>query len=245
MAICGWVKTADGHEAVIAADHRVGMGEVVADDAHLVVGDVLELPRRGDVAEREDPVDRRLLELVDDDEPVSGSTSIPEPATSSRSLLGTRPVATSTMSAVTWRPATSTSTLGARGSERRRLRAAEQRPAPPGRVRERLGDVVVVPASSRSPRITWVTSQPKASNTWANSAAMNPPPKTITDRGSSSSRMIVSDVWTRGPSSSPAIAGTVARLPAAMTQRSAVTTVPVPVSSRLCPTNREPSPCTP
>ena len=57
---------------MVAAHHRFRMGKIVTDDAHLVVGDMLELPRRADVAEGEDPLDRRPLELVDDHQPGVG-----------------------------------------------------------------------------------------------------------------------------------------------------------------------------
>ena len=58
------------HEAVVTAHRMIGVEQVVAHDARLVVGDVLELPRRADVAEREDALDARSLVLVDGD--VSG-----------------------------------------------------------------------------------------------------------------------------------------------------------------------------
>ena len=97
------------------------------------------------------------------------------------------------MSATTRRPPTSTTTSDS-NRERCRLVAAVH-PLPAGRRGERIGDVTVA-RSNRSPRITWMTSLPKALKTWANSAATSPPKITI-DRGRSSRYMIVSDVCTR------------------------------------------------
>jgi hypothetical protein len=73
-------------------------------------------------------------------------------------------------------------------------------------------------------------------NTWPISAAMNPPPMITIDRGSASSRMIVSEVW-NGTSSKPAMGGTSGREPAATTIRSVVRVSP-PTSSTLGATNR-------
>ncbi len=50
--------------------------------------------------------------------------------------------------------------------------------------------------SSPSPRTSTVTSTPRAENTWANSAAMNPPPTIVMVSGSALIRMTVSFVMT-------------------------------------------------
>ena len=240
MAICGWVNTADGTKRWSLRTIDVGMGEVVADDPHLVVGDVLELPRRADVAEGEDPVDRCLLELVDDHQPGVRVDGDPR---RERRRGGRR------WGPDRWRRARRRRRRGGRRPRRRR-RSLDARNAdgcvPLSSVQRRRAAAVNAAEMSsscvrsrRSPRITWMTSQPKASNTWANSAAMNPPPKMI-DRPRQLVELHdrVGGVDARAELQTRRSAGTVARLPAATTQRSAVTTVPVPVSSRLCPTNR-------
>jgi hypothetical protein len=48
--------------------------------------------------------------------------------------------------------------------------------------------------SNRGPRLTIRTSTPRRENTWANSAAMYPPPRMTMEAGSSSIRMTVSEV---------------------------------------------------
>ena len=70
--------------------------------------------------------------------------------------------------------------------------------------------------SSLGPRCTMLTAEPKAAKTCPISAAMNPPPMTAIDRGTSAMRMIVSDVWKSTPSS-PGIAGMAGRDPEATT----------------------------
>ena len=75
----------------------------------------------------------------------------------------------------------------------------------------------------------------------ANSAAMKPPPMMTTRFGSASIRMTVSLVWTPRSGSTrsrPSTSSSRGRPPAAMTQRSAVTVTPVPVSSVIGPVNR-------
>jgi hypothetical protein len=89
--------------------------------------------------------------------------------------------------------------------------------------------------SSRPLRPTIDTREPKAENTCANSAAMYPPPTITTCSGSSSIRITVSEVSYGTPASAIA-GGTVGRLPAAMTIRSAVT-VSLPVPSVRCTTS--------
>jgi len=72
------------------------------------------------------------------------------------------------------------------------------------------------------------------------SAAITPPPMTISDSGTSSMRMIVSDVW-KSTSDSPSIAGTTGRVPLATTIVSAVIVSaadPDPTSITFRPTNR-------
>jgi hypothetical protein len=54
-------------EPVVGGEQIVGVQQVVGDDPGLVVGDVLELELRADVAERPDAVGGGALVLVDDD----------------------------------------------------------------------------------------------------------------------------------------------------------------------------------
>ena len=82
-----------------------------------------------------------------------------------------------------------------------------------------------------APRITTVTRLPRAEKTWANSAAMNPPPTITRCSGNSAIRMIVSLVWNSTPESA-ITSGTTARDPAAMTTRSAVNSSSASVRSR-------------
>src|SRR3546814_7994254 len=61
------MRISDWSSDVCSSDLVLGMGQVAGDGAGLVVRDVLELVRRGDVAQGPDVVGRRASELVDAD----------------------------------------------------------------------------------------------------------------------------------------------------------------------------------
>ena len=142
--------------------------------------------------------------------------------------MGRRPVATSTTSASTVDPGASIRTLVAPASNDVGWTSVSSRQRSAARAVKALEISASWSRSSRLERITWVTSTPNDLNTWAISAATKPPPSTSTDDGNASNRMIVSDVWTRGPSASPGMSGTIGRLPAASTIWSPVTVADVP-----------------
>ena len=70
--------------------------------------------------------------------------------------------------------------------------------------------------SNTSERFSTVTAVPNAANTWANSAAMYPPPMMIIDFGRSASRITVSEVW-KSTEVKPGQLRDYGRLPAAIT----------------------------
>ena len=116
----------------------------MANDAHLVIGDVLELPAGADVAEGEDAVHRGLLELIDDDE--AGGRIDGDPRGGDAEPVAVGDSTSCDEHDVGGNAATGhfDGDLRRRHPEGGRLRSAEQCPAPARRVRERLGDVVVM-----------------------------------------------------------------------------------------------------
>ena len=65
-----------------------------------------------------------------------------------------------------------------------------------------LDDASSSSATSRGSASTMVTSAPKLRHTLANSQPITPPPSTITEAGTRSSRSACSEVMTRSPSMS-------------------------------------------
>ena len=186
------------------------------------------------------PVDRGPLELVDDHQPgvwIDGDTRPQRPRADRCSGSDPSPRARRRLRPGDPRRRTSTPAVDARndvGAD-----AAEQRPAASGRRRERLRDVGVVTcaAGGRPDHLDHLTPEGVE---YVGELGGDEPAAEDDDRA----RQLVElhdrvrgvDRADRAPARlSPA---PWRRLPAATTHRSAVTTVPVPVSSSLCPTNR-------